>query len=160
MKQLLTEWRKFIKEQEEEAEFPKTKAGDLVVSLIKDRSKTPISNDEYQTNTEDFAIMIKSENQLIEGDDFLQDIKGRLKAYYREPAILNKIKEKAKQYGETVIKNYLKGQINKIKLLSIFGPTSIDELNRNSEYRLAIKTFRQSPLTPVFIPTRNALSDE
>lgn len=160
MKQLLTEWRKFIKEQEEEAELPKTKAGDLIVSLIKDPNKTPRSNDEFQTNPGDFARMIKSENQQIEGVDFLEDIKGRLKAYYRDPAILNKINKKAKQYTEPVIKNYLKGQINKIKVWSIFGPESIDELNRNSEYRLAIKKFRQSPLTPVFIPTRNALSDK
>jgi predicted nucleotidyltransferase len=158
MKQLLTEWRKFIKEQEEEAEIPKTKAGDLIVSLIKDPNKTPTSNHEFQTNPGDFASTIKDENQQIEDDDFLQDIKGRLKAYYEDPAILNKINKKAKLYSKGTLKKYLKGQIDKIKLLSIFGSTSIDQLNRNSDYRLAIKTFRQSPLTAAFIPTRKALS--
>jgi hypothetical protein len=156
MKQLLTEWRKFIKEQEE-AESPKTKEGDLIVSLVADPDKTPKASG---MSPENLGNEIKVLTAVIESEKGLKKIKDKLFDYYESPAILNKINKKAKDYSKRDIKKYLRGQVNKIMLLSIFGPTSIDQLNSNSEYRLAIKKFRQSPTTLVFIPTRIALSDE
>ncbi len=75
MKQLLTEWRKFIKEQEEEAESPKTKAGDLIVSLVADPDKTPKASG---MSPENLGNEIKVLTAVIESGKGLEKIKDKL----------------------------------------------------------------------------------
>ena len=160
MKQLLTEWRKFIKEQEEQAESSKTTVDDLIDSLVADPDKTPKAS---AMSPKDLKYMIAQMTAAIERDNIKTAIKKTLSNYYENPAILDKMDEKfGSQYSAEVIKNYLKGQINKIEVYSIFGTASIEELNRDDrdQYKLAIRKFRDSPTMPVFIPTRKALAEK
>jgi len=99
-----------------------------------------------------------NESEYDDDEEYTEELQGWVKEYYSD-AILNKIKNKLKpyKYSQEQIKNFVHGQIDKIRVVSIEDPI-VNQLREDPQYEPVItpiiKHFEDNPALRVYTAKR------